>query len=66
MVQALSPIPAVWLGEIVLVVLGILIALQIDNWNDVRVDRYYSDLLFSMTTLKNTVAYLLANRTLTH
>ncbi|MDH5622279.1 MAG: hypothetical protein OEY74_09375 [Gammaproteobacteria bacterium] len=44
MVQALSPIPAVWLGEIVLVVLGILIALQIDNWNDVRVDRYYSDL----------------------
>ncbi|MDX1332182.1 MAG: hypothetical protein R3252_04060 [Robiginitalea sp.] len=37
------------LGEILLVVLGILIALQVDNWNEARKTRKQLDLLFEDT-----------------
>ena len=43
------------IGEIVLVVIGILIALQLNNWNDVRKDRNYEQeiLLLINQNLKN-------------
>ena len=48
------------LGEIILVVIGILIALQINNWNEARKDRIYEIKMLSeiSTSLKNDVAHL--------
>ena len=35
------------IGEIILVVIGILIALQINNWNQQRKDRYQTQIQFN-------------------
>jgi len=47
------------IGEIILVVIGILIALQINNWNEARKDRIYEIKMLSeiSSSLKNDVVY---------